>query len=351
MKLNEIAERLGCRLIGDGAVEISAVAGIEQAGPEQLTFLSNPKYAPKARKTKAGAILVQDAIAGLEIASLISPNPYHDFARALELFYQPPRPPAGIHPTAAISPTATIGPGASIAAYAVIGDHVTIGANAVIHPHVVIYTGVTIGDDFTAHSNSVVREYCRIGHRVTLQNGVIIGGDGFGFAKTKQGTHYKIVQSGITVIEDDVEIQTNTSVDRASIGETRVKRGARIDSLVQIGHGCVVGEDNIICAQVGLAGSTILEKNVLLAGQVGVSGHLTIHDNVVVYAQSGVGGDIAPGSVISGSPAFEARQWLRAITAYPKLPELLKSVRELERKVEQLEQASSSSGTHGKSNT
>lgn len=351
MNLQEIADRLGCRLIGDGSLEMAGVAGIEQAGPNQLTFLSNPKYAPKAKKTKAGAILVQEAIPGLSVAFLISPNPYHDFARALELFYQPPRPPAGIHPTAVVAGDAQIGEGASIGAYAVIGEGVTVGANAVIHPHVVIYPGVTIGDDFVAHSNVVVREYCRIGHRVTLQNGVIIGGDGFGFAKTREGTHYKIVQSGVTVIEDDVEIQTNTSVDRASIGETRVRRGARVDSLVQIGHGCVVGEDNIICAQVGLAGSTILEKNVLLAGQVGVSGHLTIHDNVIVYAQSGVGSDTPAGSVISGSPAFEARQWLRAITAYPKLPELLKSVRELEKKVEQLQQAASSTDSHGKSNT
>jgi UDP-3-O-[3-hydroxymyristoyl] glucosamine N-acyltransferase len=165
---------------------------------------------------------------------------------------------------------------------------------------------------------------------------VIVGGDGYGFAKTKEGTHYKIPQSGLTVLEDDVEIQTNTSIDRASLGETRVKRGAKIDSLVQVGHGCVVGEDNIICAQTGLAGSSILEKNVLLAGQVGISGHLTIHDNVVVYAQSGVGGDIPAGSVISGSPAFEVKQWLRAITAYPKLPDLVKAVRELERKVEEM---------------
>ncbi|MCS7024925.1 MAG: UDP-3-O-(3-hydroxymyristoyl)glucosamine N-acyltransferase [Bryobacteraceae bacterium] len=350
MKLKEIAERLGCRLLGDPELEIRGVAGIEQAGPQHLTFLSNPKYAPKARKTKAGAMLVSAPIAGLEVAFLVSRNPYYDFARALELFYQPPRPAAGIHPTAVISETAILGPEASVGAYSVIGDGVVIGARAVIHPHVVIYPGVRIGDDFTAHSNVVVREYCQIGHRVTLQNGVVVGGDGFGFAKTEAGTHYKILQSGIVVIEDDVEIQSNSSVDRASIGETRVKRGARIDSLVQIGHGCEVGEDNILCAQVGLAGSTVLGKNVLLAGQVGVSGHLTIHDNVVVYAQSGVGGDVPAGSVISGSPAFEAKQWLRAVTAYPKLPELLKSVRELERKVKQLEQVHSSS-THGNPNT
>lgn len=337
MRLGEIAERLGCVLAGDGDLDISGVAGMEQAGPSQLTFLSNPKYAPKAKKTRAGAMLVQEPIAGLDISFLISKNPYHDFARALELFYQPPRPSPGIHPTAVIAASATIGEGASIGAYAVIGEHVRIGRNAVVHPHVVIYPYVEIGDDFLAHAQVVVREYCRIGNRVILQNGVIIGGDGYGFAKTREGTHYKIPQSGVTVLEDDVEIQTLTSIDRASIGETRVKRGAKIDSLVQVGHGCVVGEDNIICAQVGLAGSTILEKNVLLAGQVGISGHLTIHDNVVVYAQSGVGGDVAAGSVISGSPAYEAKTWLRTLPIMPRLPELLKTIRDLERRVKELE--------------
>jgi len=337
MRLGEIAERLGCVLAGNGELDISGVAGMEQAGPTELTFLSNPKYAPKARKTRAGAMLVQEPIAGLDISFLISKNPYHDFARALELFYQPPRPNPGIHPTAAIAATATIGEGASIGAYAVIGEHVRIGRNAVIHPHVVLYPHVEIGDDFIGHAHAVVREYCRIGNRVILQNGVIIGGDGYGFAKTREGTHYKIPQSGVTILEDDVEIQTLTSIDRASIGETRVKRGAKVDSLVQVGHGSVVGEDNIICAQAGLAGSTILEKNVLLAGQVGISGHLTIHDNVVVYAQSGVGGDVAAGSVISGSPAYEAKTWLRTLPIMPRLPELLKTIRDLERRVKELE--------------
>jgi UDP-3-O-[3-hydroxymyristoyl] glucosamine N-acyltransferase len=207
----------------------------------------------------------------------------------------------------------------------------------------VIYEGAQIGDDFLAHSHAVVREFCRVGNRVVLQNGVVVGGDGYGFAKRADGTHYKIVQSGVTVIEDDVEIQSLTSVDRATVGETRVKRGAKIDSLVQIGHACVVGEDNIICAQTGLAGSSILEKNVLLAGQVGISGHLTIHDNAVVYAQSGIGGDVAAGAVMSGSPAFESREWLRAITAFPKLPDLLRTVRQLEKRLSQLEQASQDS--------
>jgi len=331
MKLGELARRLDCRVHGDPEIEISGVTGMEDAGPDQLTFLANRKYAQKVKHSRAGAILVKEPLKEAHPVSLISANPYHDFARALALFYQPPRQAPGIHPQAAIAASAQIGEGASIGAFAVIGEKVRIGRNAVIHPHVVIYEGAEIGDDFLAHSHAVVREYCRIGHRVILQNGVVIGGDGFGFAKTAEGTHCKIVQSGTTVLEDDVEIQTLTSIDRATVGETRVRRGAKIDSLVQVGHASVVGEDNIICAQTGLAGSSILEKNVLLAGQVGVSGHLTIHDNAVIYAQSGIGGDVPAGALMSGSPAFDAKEWLRAITAFQKLPEIWKTVRELQK--------------------
>src|SRR6266404_7459915 len=339
MILSHLAATLGCELYGDGALEITGVAGMEHAGPAELTFLANPKYAHKVKHTRAGAVLVSQRIDGLAAAQLLSSNPYLDFARALALFYQPPRPAPGIHPMASIAPSARIGENASIGPFAVVGENAVIGRNAVLHPHVVIYAGAEIGDDFYAHAHAVVREYCRVGHRVTLQNGVVIGGDGFGFAKRADGTHYKIVQSGVTVIEDDVEIQTLTSVDRASVGETRVKRGAKIDSLVQIGHASVVGEDNIICAQAGLAGSSILERGVLLAGQVGVSGHLTIHQDAIVYAQSGIGHDVPAGSRVSGSPAFAANVWLRAITAFPKLPGLLKTVRELKKKVENLEKS------------
>lgn len=337
MKLRDLASALGCELAGDGDMEIRGVAGMEHASPGELTFLANPKYAHKVKDTRAGAILVSEPLRNLPIACLISSNPYLDFARALALFYQPPRPCPGIHPMASIAAGAVIGENASIGPFAVIGEGVSIGRNAVIHPHVVIYEGARIGDDFLAHSHAVVREFCRVGDRVILQNGVIVGGDGFGFAKRADGTHYKIVQSGITVIEDDVEIQSLSAVDRATVGETRVKRGAKIDNLVQVGHASVVGEDNIICAQVGLAGSSVLERNVLLAGQVGVSGHLTVHDNAIVYAQSGIGGDVEPGARISGSPAFPANEWLRAITAFPKLPELLKTVRELKKRIERLE--------------
>jgi UDP-3-O-[3-hydroxymyristoyl] glucosamine N-acyltransferase len=345
MKLREIAGALDCRIQGDGELEISGVAGMEHAGQGQLTFLANPKYAPKVRHTRASAILVSEPVPDLPAAFLISANPYFDFARALSLFYQPPRPPPGIHPLAYVASTAVIGEDCSIAPFAVVGERVHLGRNAVLHPHVVLYEGAEIGDDFLAHSHATVREFCRIGNRVTLQNGVVVGGDGFGFAKRADGSHYKIVQSGITVIEDDVEVQSLTSVDRATVGETRIRRGAKVDSLVQVGHACVVGEDNIICAQTGLAGSTVLERNVLLAGQVGSSGHLTVHEGATVYAQSGIGGDVPAGARISGSPAFAANQWLRAITALPKLPEILKTLREIKKRVDERERHAESTPT------
>ncbi|MBV9267165.1 MAG: UDP-3-O-(3-hydroxymyristoyl)glucosamine N-acyltransferase [Acidobacteriaceae bacterium] len=341
--LGWIAEYLGCRLEGgDHRTEITGVNTIESAGPGEITFLSNMKYAPKVRSSRAAAILAADSLSGGHVATLVSSNPYYDFARALSLFYEAPRLAPGIHETAVIAETARVGRNASIGAYAVIGEKTTVGANAVIYPHCVIYAGCTIGDDFTGHSHVSVREHTIIGDRVTLHNGVVVGGDGFGFAKGPGGRQYKIPQSGITVIEDDVEIQTLSSVDRATLGETRIKRGAKVDSLCQIGHACVVGEDNIICGQTGLAGSTVLEENVIMAGQTGSAGHLTIHKNATVWAQSGVGGDVRTGAIVAGSPAFDSRDWLRASAAYSRLPELVRTVRALERRIAELEAGRSS---------
>lgn len=337
ISLGLLASELGCELAGDPAIEISGVSTLEKAQPGELSFLANLKYAPKVKESRASAILATERLVNTDAATLVSKNPYHDFARALARFYTSPAPKPGIHHTAVVASTATIGPNPSIGAYAVIGENVTIGANAVLHPHVVIYDGCRIGDGFTAHSHVSVREFCQIGNNVTLHNGVVIGGDGFGFAKTSEGKQFKIVQTGCTVIEDDVEVQTLSSIDRATLGETRVKRGAKIDSLVQIGHACVVGEDNIICAQTGLAGSTVLEAGVVMAGQSGSAGHLTVHKGAVIYAQAGVGHDVPENTVVGGSPAFEAREWLRACTAFAKLPEIWKLVRTLERRINELD--------------
>jgi UDP-3-O-[3-hydroxymyristoyl] glucosamine N-acyltransferase len=335
MKLHEIAKTLGCDLAGNGDVEITGVAGLEEAGPSELSFLSNPRYAPKLASSRAAAIIVGREAGGSPpggAALLVSSNPYLDFARALELFYQPPRPAPGVHPTAVIASSATLDYGASVGPYVVIGENVRIGRNAILHPHVTIYEGVHIGDDFLAHSHATVREFCRIGDRVTLQNGVIVGSDGYGFARRADGSHHKIVQSGVVVIEDDVEIQAHTCIDRAAVGESRIGRGSKIDNLVQIGHACRIGENAIICSQAGIAGSTVLGNNVVLAGQVGIINHLHIGDGVVVTAQSGVGHDVEPGAKISGSPAFDNRRWLRSTAVFERLPELQRSVRQLEAK-------------------
>ncbi len=341
MKLQDLAEQLGCRLRPahetDATLEINGVAGMEHANSSQITFLANPKYAHKVKDTHAGAIIAVAGVPELPIPVLESENPYLDFARALALFYQPPRPAPGIHPTAVVASTAQLGEGVSIGAGAVVGEHVKIGRGTILHPLVTLYEGAEIGEDCLLHSHTTVREFCRLGNRVILQNGVVIGGDGFGFAKDKHGHHQKIVQSGPTIIEDDVEVQTLSSIDRATVGETRVRRGTKIDTLVQVGHACEVGEDCIICSQTGLAGSTVLKNNVLLAGQVGISGHLTIHDNAIVYAQSGIGGDIEAGAVVSGSPAFAASEWRRAVTAFPRLAEMMKTMRQLEKRVAELE--------------
>ena len=292
--------------------------------------------------TRAAAVIIGEAVAGKTLSWLVSTNPYLDFARALELFYQPPRLRPGIHPTAAVAESAVVGINAGIGAFCVIGENVVIGDNAILHPHVVIYEGVRIGSDFEAHSHAVVREYCEIGNRVILQNGAIVGPDGYGFARQDDGSHYKIVQSGKVVVEDDVEIQASTCIDRAAVGETRIKRGSKIDNLVQVGHAVTVGENAIVCAQVGIGGSSTLGDNCVLAGQVGLVNHVRLGDEVLVTAGTGVPNDVPSGRKISGAPAIDNRQWLRCIAVFNRLPELNKRVREVERKL-----ASSAEGDTG----
>ncbi|MHB1702205.1 MAG: UDP-3-O-(3-hydroxymyristoyl)glucosamine N-acyltransferase [Acidobacteriaceae bacterium] len=323
---------LPVELHGDPDGEITGVAGIEQAEAGHLTFVANPKYASLARTTRATAILVGKAFPDVPTATLRTSNPYLLFAHAIRLFYQPPVYAPGIHPSAAVHPTASLGADCHIGAYAVIGENARIGNRAVILPHVVVYPGARIGDDFFAHSHAVVREHCVLGNNVILQNGAVVGADGFGFARNgvlpHQGDWFKIAQSGPTVLEDDVEIQANSCVDRASIGETRIGRGVKIDNLVQVGHGSVVRDNTLLCSQVGLAGSSNIGKDVILAGQVGVAGHCTIGDRVIVTAQSGTHGDIAANRTMSGSPAIDSRQWMRSVAAFNKLPELMRRLRE-----------------------
>jgi UDP-3-O-[3-hydroxymyristoyl] glucosamine N-acyltransferase len=342
MKLSEVAAKLGCRLDGNPDTEITGVAGIDHAGPGQLTFLANRRYFPLLKTTRASAVLIDEKAAidrpstASPLAALRSSNPYLAFAHAIELFYQPPAYPPGIHPTAVVAQSARIGDGSHVGPYCFVDENVEIGSGTMLHSFVTVYQGASIGANSLLHAHAVVREHCRLGNRVILQNGVIVGGDGFGFAKLKDGSWYKMAQSGPVVVEDDVEIQANSCIDRATVGETRIRRGAKIDDLVLVGHASEVGENSILCGQVGLAGSTKVGAGCIFAGQAASSGHLTVGDGTVVTAQSGLPGDLPPRSVASGSPAIDNRTWLKITAALNRLPELLKRVRDLETELQSL---------------
>ncbi len=328
MKLSAIASALNARLEnGSPHTEITGLNGIEQAGPGEITFVANPKYAAAARLTKAAAVIVAENFPLIPAATLRVEDPYLSFARALELFHQPLRYAPGVHPTAVVHPSAKIGRDVHIGPYVVVDENVEIGDRAVLLAHVVIYRGVKIGDNFFAHAHAVVRENCRIGNNVLLHNGVVIGSDGFGFAKTHDGHWYKIPQPAPVIIEDDVEIQANSCIDRASIGETRIRRGVKIDNLVQVGHGSQVGEDALLCSQAGLAGSTEIGNRVILTGQVGVVGHCKIGDDAIVTPQSGVANDVPAKALVSGAPAVDHKLWLKYSALLPKLPEIARALR------------------------
>jgi len=342
MKLAEVAQKLGCRLEGPPELDIHGVAGIDHAEAGQITFLANRRYFPLLKTTRASAVLVEDGIA-LEraaslpaLAALRSANPYVDFGKALELFFQPPRYAPGIHPTAIIAKSVKIDEGAHIGPYCYLDEDAELGRNAVLHSFVTVYRGAKIGDDLFCHSHVVVREYCRIGNRVVLQDGVVIGGEGFGFAKQKDGSWRKIPQAGCVVLEDDVEVQANSCVDRATVGETRIGHGAKLDDMVLIGHGSRIGANTLLCGQVGLAGSTKVGSDCILAGQVGSGGHITIGDRTLLTAQSGIPSDLEGDKHYSGSPCVEHKQWLKNSAALNRMPDVQRRVRELEAEIEKL---------------
>ena len=328
MKLSAIAAALHARLDnGSPETDITGLNGIDQAGPGELSFVSNPKYAAAARSTKASAVIVAEDFPAIPSAMLRAKDPYLSFARALELFHQPVRYAPDMHPTAVVHPTAKVGAHAHIGPYVVIDEHVEIGEHAVLLAHVVIYRGVKIGSHFFAHAHAVVRENCRLGDHVLLQNGVVVGADGFGFAKTAEGRWHKIPQPAPVVIGDDVEIQANSCIDRASVGETRIGRGVKIDNLVQVGHGSSVGEDALLCSQVGLGGSTEIGARAILTGQVGVVGHCKVGEAAIVTPQSGVANDVAAGALVSGAPAVDHKLWLKYSAILPRLPEMARALR------------------------
>ena len=339
MKLSELAEQTGARLEGGEAdTEISGAAGLDEAAAGHVTFLANPRYTTRVQTTQATAIFVSENVeVSREIAILRASDPYLAYTRALRLFHPEPSFEPFIHPTAVIDASAQIGAGVWIGAHVVVGRNAHIGARVRIYPNATIYDDVKIGADSVIHSGVSIREGSVIGERVRIHNNVVIGSDGFGYAKDEKKRWLKIPQTGIVVIEDDVEIGAGTTIDRASVGESRIARGAKIDNLVQIGHSCTVGEDALICAQVGLAGSSHVGHRVILAGQVGVAGHLTIGDDAVLTAKSATSHNVEPGKTISGIPAFDNREWLRSIAAFRRLTEMQRTVRTLEARLVELE--------------
>jgi UDP-3-O-[3-hydroxymyristoyl] glucosamine N-acyltransferase len=335
MKLSELAELTGSRIEGPNTeIEILGAAGLDEASEEHVTFLANPRYTPRVNTTRAAAIyLSEDAQTDRNIAILRVKDPYLAYTRALRIFHPEPELTPHIHPSAVIDASARIANNVAIGACSVIGRNVEIAQGVCIHPNATIYDDVSIGKDSTIHSGVAVRERTVIGERVVIHNNAVIGCDGFGYAKDEQKRWLKIPQTGRVVIEDDVEIGAGTTIDRASVGESRIGRGTKLDNLVQIGHSCTVGEDSLLCAQVGLAGSSHIGNRVILAGQSGVAGHLTIGDDVVLTAKSATSHDIPAGKIISGIPAFDNKDWLRSTAAFRRLGQMQRTVRELERRL------------------
>jgi UDP-3-O-[3-hydroxymyristoyl] glucosamine N-acyltransferase len=336
MKLRELAERLACRLEGDGEIDIVRVSGIEDAGPGDLTFVANSKYLSALATTRASAVLLQDDAPTPRMAALRTADPYLAFARAVGLFAPTWKPQPGVHRMAAVAADATVGRDVSIGAFVAVGEGTTIGDRTVVFPNVTIGAGVRIGADCVVHGNVSIRERVTIGDRVILQNGVVVGGDGYGFVRRGDGTHEKIPQVATVVIEDDVELGANTTVDRPAVGETRIKAGTKIDNLVQIAHGVVVGRNVLMAAQVGIAGSTQIDDDVMFGGQVGVGGHLAVGRGVVAVGQSGITNSVEAGKMVAGYPAIDARDWRRASAVFRRLPELKKRIEELEAKLAHL---------------
>jgi UDP-3-O-[3-hydroxymyristoyl] glucosamine N-acyltransferase len=336
--LKELAEYLGGTVRGDETCRVNGLAPLEAAGSDKITFLANPKYASKVADTLAGAVLMVPGSESFGRNVIEVDNPYLAFAKLLTLFYVQPHRPRGVMPEACIGIGVSLGEDISIYPGAIVGDNVSLGDRCVIHPGAVIYDGVTIGNDTTIHANAVVRERCRVGSRCVIQPGAVIGSDGFGYAPDGS-SYYPIPQIGIVVLEDDVEIGANTCIDRAALEATLVRRGTKLDNLVQVAHNCQIGEDCMIVSQVGISGSTRIGNHVTLAGQVGVAGHLTIGDNVIVGAQSGVPGSLAADAVYSGTPVLPHKNWLKSMAVVANLPDLRKTVTALEKRIAGLEAA------------
>ena len=337
MLLQDLAGRLDCRLEGDGTIDIHRVTTLEDAGAGDVTFFANPKYIAEMRNTRASAVILGERDETAPCAMLRARHPYLAFAHAVALFAPRDAHPAGVHRLVDVAPDAIVSPDASIGAFVSIGAQAIVGPRSIVYPHVTIGPGARIGEDCVVHARASIRERVVLGNRVVVQDGAVIGSDGFGFARTPDGAHQKIPQIGAVVVEDDVEIGANTTIDRPAVGETRICAGTKIDNLVQVAHGVRIGRRVLLAAQVGIAGSTILDDNVTLAGQVGVAGHLTLGKGVIATAQSGIPNSVEEGSFISGYPAIPNRDWLKASAIFRRLPELKKAVADLHRRLEEIE--------------
>lgn len=339
MRLSELARLTGARVEGDPEVEIKGAAGLDLAAAGEVTFLSNPRYTSQVRSTRASAVYVSEeaVVEAPAIALLRARDPYLAYTRALRLFHPEPEFTPFVHPSAVIDPSASVAADVWIGACAVVGPGAEIGPRVRLHPNVTVYDRVRIGEDTIVHSGVAIREGARIGARVIIHNNAVIGSDGFGFAKDEAGRWLKIPQTGRVVIEDEVEIGAGSTIDCASVGETRIARGTKIDNLVQIGHSCTVEEDSLLCAQVGLAGSSHIGRRVILAGQVGIAGHLKVGDDAVLTAKSATSHDVPPGKIISGIPAFDNKEWLRSTAAFRRLGDLQRTLRTLAARLSALE--------------
>ncbi|MDH7513138.1 MAG: UDP-3-O-(3-hydroxymyristoyl)glucosamine N-acyltransferase [Clostridiales bacterium] len=337
LTVRQLAEMLGCPFEGDGEVRIRDVSSLEMAGEGDIVFLGQAKLRKKLEETRASAAIIPPGESFRRIPVLIAENPQLAFVRAVEIFFKPYRLEPGVHPSAQVAPTAKLGKDVAVGALSVVGDDAEIGEGTIIFPLVIIYPRVKIGEGAVIHSHVSIREGVRVGNRVIIHNGAVIGSDGFGYIKMENGSYRKIPQKGTVVIEDDVEIGANTAVDRAALGETLIRRGVKIDNLVQVAHNVEIGENAILTGQVGIAGSSRVGKNVVMGGQAGVADHVNVGDNATIAAQSGIHKDIPAGAIVAGTPHLDIREAAKIWALMPQLHDFVKDMKRLKARVEELE--------------
>ncbi len=333
VRLGELAAALGLEVEGDADVLLCGVAALESAGPRDLAFVRSRRFAARLTASRAGAVIAPPGLDTGGRPTLRSLQPGLDFARAARRVAPPSRPGAGVHPSAWIAPDASVDQSASIGPLCAIATGARVGARSVLHAHVTLAEGAAVGTDCEIHAGCVLASGTLVGDRVTLQPGVVLGGDGFGYVAGADGPPEKFPQIGRVVVEDDVEIGANSAIDRGALGETRIGRHTKIDNLVQIGHGCRIGEGVIVVAQAGLAGSTVVERGAIVMAQAGIAQHLRIGERAFVGPQSGVRKDVPAGGRVMGTPERSERSWHRVSAALTRLPALLRRVRAIERRL------------------